>query len=89
MNDTSAFYIGMQFNLFNNGTSYGIILIMCILLIDKFHIKYMHSRMPISLYCNYLNILAFQDNVTGVVALVSLASSQLMHVSHHSSSAQT
>ena len=56
MNDASALYIGMQFNLFNNGTSYGIILIMCILLIEPFHIKYMHSRMPISLYCNSLNM---------------------------------
>ena len=65
MNDTSALYIGMQFNLFNNGTSYGIILIMCILLIETFHIKYRHSRMPISLYCNSLNM-AFQDTVTGV-----------------------
>ena len=36
MNDTSALYIGMQFNLFNNGTSYGIILIMCIILIETF-----------------------------------------------------
>ena len=31
MNDTSVLYIGMQFNLFNNGISYGIILITCIL----------------------------------------------------------
>ena len=48
----------------------------------------MHIRMPISLYCNSY-VLAFQDTVTGVVALVSLASSQLMHVSRHSSSAET
>ena len=56
MNDTNALYIGMQFNLLDNGTSYGIILIMCILLIETFHIKYMHSRMPISLYCNSLKM---------------------------------
>ena len=55
MNDTNALYIGMQFNILNNVTSYGIILIMCILLIETFHIKYMHSRMPISLYCNQGN----------------------------------
>ena len=56
MNDTNAIYIGMQFNLFNNGTSNGIVLIMCILLIEIFHIKYMNSRLPISLHCNSLKV---------------------------------
>ena len=56
MNDTNAIYIGMQFNLFNKGTSYGIVLIKRILLIETFHIKYMNSRLPISLYCNSLNV---------------------------------
>ncbi len=54
MND--SLYIGMQFNLFINETSYGIIFIMCILLIETFHFKYMHSRMPITLHCNSLNV---------------------------------
>ena len=31
-------------------------LIMCILLIETFLIQYMHSRMPISLFCNSLNM---------------------------------
>ena len=56
MNDTNAIYIGMQFNLFNNGTSNGVDLIMCILLIKTFHIIYMNIRLPISLHCNSLNV---------------------------------
>ena len=53
MNDTSALiYWNAVEPLFNNGTSNSIILIMCILLTKTFHIKYMHSLIPMSLYFN-------------------------------------
>ena len=50
---------------------------------------YAQSHAHIIVLLFFKHVLAFQDTVTGVVTLVSLASPQLIHVSHHSSSAQT
>ena len=55
-----------------------------------YHFNNVHSfNRDISYKIYSLNMYWLSKTLTGVVELVSLASSQLMHVSHHSSSAQT